>query len=297
MSSAASPSHMGRFETRWLASDKNLSALADLSGRWIDRVHSRQPPRGVLLDMDSSVSPTHGEQEKSCWNGRYECTCYHPLFLFNQFGYLERCALRSSNVHSATGWEDVLKPVVARYRGQVSRIHFRGDAGFANPDIYDYLEAEGSKIGHPFADEPHLAREDQPSADPSGRTPAERGPAFLCELQLPGRKLDEAAPGRRQGRMACGRALSARRLRRHQFGAARRECRRLLQQAPDLRAMDKGGQSGDQLDASVMPLLRRRRLASSASRARLESRLFPAHAGDAGADQGLVADNAQGEAD
>jgi len=31
----------------------------------------------------------------------------------------------------------VLKPVVARYKGQVSRIYFRGDAGFANPDIYD----------------------------------------------------------------------------------------------------------------------------------------------------------------
>ena len=36
---AASPSQMGRFETQWLAADKNLSALADLSGQWIDRVH------------------------------------------------------------------------------------------------------------------------------------------------------------------------------------------------------------------------------------------------------------------
>jgi len=145
MSDAASPSQMGRFETRWLAAEKNLSALADLSGRWIDRVHSRRPPRGILLDMDSSVSPTHGEQEKSCWNGHYECTCYHPLFLFNQFGDLERCALRPGNVHSADGWEDVLKPVVAHYRDHVSRIYFRGDAGFANPEIYDYLEAEGVK--------------------------------------------------------------------------------------------------------------------------------------------------------
>jgi hypothetical protein len=59
---AASPSQMGRFETRWLTAAKNLSALADLSGRWIDKVHRRRPPRGVVLDMDSSVSPTHGEQ-------------------------------------------------------------------------------------------------------------------------------------------------------------------------------------------------------------------------------------------
>jgi hypothetical protein len=71
---AASPSQMGRFETRWLTAEKNLSALADLSGRWIDCVHARRPPRGVVLDMDSSVSPTHGEQENSVWNGHYECT-------------------------------------------------------------------------------------------------------------------------------------------------------------------------------------------------------------------------------
>jgi hypothetical protein len=36
----------------------------------------------------------------------YDCTCFHPLFvLFNQFGDLERCALRPGNVHSADGWE------------------------------------------------------------------------------------------------------------------------------------------------------------------------------------------------
>jgi hypothetical protein len=142
---AASASQMGRFETRWLTSEKNLSALADLSGQWIDKVHARRPPRGVVLDMDSSVSPTHGEQEMSIWNGHYECTCYHPLFVFNQFGDLERCALRAGNVHSADGWEGVLKPVVARYRGEVSRLYFRADAGFANPEVYGYLESEGIK--------------------------------------------------------------------------------------------------------------------------------------------------------
>src|SRR4030081_2894242 len=142
---AASPSQMGRFETKWLTAENNLSALADLSGRWIDCVHARRPPRGVVLDMDSSVSPTHGEQENSVWNGHYDCTCYHPLFVFNQFGDLERCSLRPGNVHSADGWDGVLKPVVARYRGKVSRIYFRADAGFANPDVYEFLEAEGIK--------------------------------------------------------------------------------------------------------------------------------------------------------
>jgi hypothetical protein len=142
---AASSSQMGRFETRWLTGERNLVALADLSGQWIDRVHARRPPRGVVLDMDSSVSPTHGDQEMSVWNGHYKCTCYHPLFVFNQFGDLERCALRPGNVHSVDGWKAVLDPVVARYRGKVARIYFRADAGFANPDVYEYLEAEGIK--------------------------------------------------------------------------------------------------------------------------------------------------------
>jgi hypothetical protein len=93
--------------------------------------------------MDSSVSPTHGDQEGSIWNGHFACTCYHPLFVFNQFGDLERCALRPGNVHSADGWEQVLKPVVARYRGTMNRIAFRGDAAFAQPNMYEFLEAEG----------------------------------------------------------------------------------------------------------------------------------------------------------
>jgi len=140
---AASSSQMGRFETHWLTGDTNLAVLADLSGGWIDRVHDRKPPKQVVLDMDSSVSPTHGEQEGSAYNGHFGCTCYHPLFLFNQFGDVERCALRPGNVHSADGWRDVLDPVVARYRNRKLRRYFRGDAAFAAPDIYDYLEAEG----------------------------------------------------------------------------------------------------------------------------------------------------------
>src|SRR6266566_5654714 len=134
-SDAASPSQMGRFETQWLAAPANLSALADLSGQWIELVHGRRPPRGIVLDMDSSVSPTHGEQEMSVWNGHYACACYHPLFVFNQFGDLERSALRPGNVHSADGWDGVLKPVVARYQSKVSRIYFRADAAFAMPDV------------------------------------------------------------------------------------------------------------------------------------------------------------------
>src|ERR687896_1933957 len=140
---AASSSQMGRFETEWLATDANLEGLTDLSGTWIDGVHARKSPEGIVLDMDSSESPTHGEQEGSAWNGHFGCTCYHPLFLFNQFGDLERCILRPGNAHSAEDWRLVLEPVIARYRDRGIAIYFRADAAFAKPEIYELLEAEG----------------------------------------------------------------------------------------------------------------------------------------------------------
>jgi len=140
--SAASASQMGRFETKWLSRLENLSALADLPGRWVDKVHQRRPPKVVVLDMDSSESPTYGEQEGSAYNGHFGCTCYHPLFVFNQLGDVERCSLRPGNVHSADGWRALLEPVIARYRDRVKRLYFRGDAAFANPEMYEFLEVE-----------------------------------------------------------------------------------------------------------------------------------------------------------
>jgi hypothetical protein len=62
--------------------------------------------------------------------------------VFNQLGDVERCALRPGNVHSADGWRSVLEPVVARYRS-AKRLYFRGDGAFANPEMYEFLEAEG----------------------------------------------------------------------------------------------------------------------------------------------------------
>jgi hypothetical protein len=56
--------------------------LADLPGWWIDGMHKRRQPRIIVLDMDSSESPTYGAQEGSAYNGHFGCTCYDPLFVF-----------------------------------------------------------------------------------------------------------------------------------------------------------------------------------------------------------------------
>jgi hypothetical protein len=77
--------------------------------------------------------------------------------------------------------------------------------------------------------------------------------------------------------------------------AASRKCCRILQQTRRVRTVNQRGKGRDQRDAAVMPLVRRQRRPPPASCARLQSRQFPSHAGDARADQGLVADEPQRE--
>ena len=169
---AASTSQMGRFETEVLTQSKNLPVLMDLSGTWIDTVRQRKPVHEIILDMDSSVSETYGEQEGSAYNGHFACTCYHPLFCFNQFGDLERALLREGNVSSADDWHSVLEPIVARYRDVDIRRFFRGDAAFARPELYEYLELEGYLYAIRLPANEVLYREIEPFLTrPVGRPP------------------------------------------------------------------------------------------------------------------------------
>ena len=87
---AASTSEMGSIETEVVTQPRNLKALTKPSGKWIDRLRERQPMRELISDMDSFVSETYGEQEGTAYNGHFGCTCYHPLFCFNQFGDVEQ---------------------------------------------------------------------------------------------------------------------------------------------------------------------------------------------------------------
>jgi len=169
---AASTSQMGRFETEVLTNRKNLQALMNMPGLWIDRVRQQPPSTQIILDPDSSVSETYGEQEGSAYNGHFGCTCYHPLFCFNQFGELERALLRNGNVASADDWRSVLEPIVARYRGRDIRRFFRGDAAFARPELYEHLEDEGYLYAIRLPANAVLEREIEPFLTrPVGRPP------------------------------------------------------------------------------------------------------------------------------
>jgi hypothetical protein len=140
---AASSGTVSRFETDILTQEQNIEALATLNSAWVSKTVSLSMAKKVILDIDSSESPVHGNQEGSAYNGHFESNCYHPLFCFNNYGDCEGAVLRPGNVHSADGWRQFLKPIVDRYRKMNKKLYLRGDAAFASPDIYEYLEDRG----------------------------------------------------------------------------------------------------------------------------------------------------------
>jgi hypothetical protein len=98
-----------------------------------------------VLDTDSTEIPAYGEQEQSAYNGHFECTCYHPLLLFNREGDCLAAKLRPGNVHSAEGWEELLLPEIERQHRRGKEVVFRADAAFAKPELYEALEERDVK--------------------------------------------------------------------------------------------------------------------------------------------------------
>ncbi len=133
-------SRLQSFETELLTQEENFAGLAALNRALIGKAEAIDPPRRAVLDMDSTEVPVYGEQERSAYNGHYECSCYHPLLLFNREGDCLAAKLRPGNVHSAEGWGELLLPEIERQQGRGKEVGFRADAAFAKPELYEVLE-------------------------------------------------------------------------------------------------------------------------------------------------------------
>jgi len=138
----ASQPTLSRFENRVTAKD-----LRRLSNCLIDLYLKTHPgPRQVIvLDMDATDDPTHGQQQLSFFHGYYEEHMYHPLLVFDgRTGFPLAAVLRPGNTHAAHGALAVLKRLIKKlkkaYPGAL--ILFRADAGFAVPALYRYLERQ-----------------------------------------------------------------------------------------------------------------------------------------------------------
>ena len=103
-------------------------------------------PEKILLDLDSTDDPTHGDQEGSCYHGYYEQHMYHPLLVFDgESGHLIGALLRAGNTHGSHSAVAISKRIVARLRQRWPevQVELRADAGFAVPAVYEYCEQEG----------------------------------------------------------------------------------------------------------------------------------------------------------
>ena len=98
---AALTSTLHGFETEMLASEENWLGLMAVNRELLAQAETQDDSERVVLDMDSTESPVHGQQEGSAYNGHFESVCYHPLLLFNQHGDCLAAKLRPGNVHSA----------------------------------------------------------------------------------------------------------------------------------------------------------------------------------------------------
>jgi hypothetical protein len=101
-------------------------------------------PRQIILDLDATDDPLHGEQEGRFFHGYYDCYCYLPLYVFCG-RHLLVAKLRRASLDAADGAVEEVARVVARIRARwpTTRIMLRADSGFAREDLMAWCEANG----------------------------------------------------------------------------------------------------------------------------------------------------------
>lgn len=102
-------------------------------------------PQRIVLDLDGTDDPTHGEQEQTAYHAYYGQYQYFPLLIFDgETGQLITAILRPGTVHASHGIVPILTRIVRILRGRwpAVAIEVRADSGFAIPALYAYCEAE-----------------------------------------------------------------------------------------------------------------------------------------------------------
>jgi Transposase DDE domain group 1 len=102
----------------------------------------KRPPREIILDLDATDDPVHGEQEGRFFRGYYDHYCYLPLYVFCG-RHLLAAKLRPGSADAASGAVEEIARIVAqiRCRWPKVRILLRGDSGFAREELMAWCEA------------------------------------------------------------------------------------------------------------------------------------------------------------
>lgn len=101
-----------------------------------------KPPKQIVLDLDATDDPLHGNQEGKFFHGYYDSYCYLPLYIFCG-RHLLAAKLRRANVDAAAGAVEETARLVAQIRRRWPRVRIllRGDSGFCRDALMAWCEA------------------------------------------------------------------------------------------------------------------------------------------------------------
>ena len=115
------------------------------------------PPRQLIIDLDATHDPIHGQQEGRHFNAFYDCYCYLPLYIFAG-RHLLAAKLRSADKDAAFGATNEIARIVAQIRESWPdvRLILRADSGFARDELMDWCETNGVDYIFGLARNPRL---------------------------------------------------------------------------------------------------------------------------------------------
>jgi DDE family transposase len=118
-------------------------------------------PTEIVIDLDPTDDPAHGQQQLTFWHGYYDQNQYFPMLIFEGTTGMPLGAwLRAGRAHAGTGAVDMLRDIVDRLRQHWPgiKISVRGDQGLSGPEMYEYCEAEGLEYALGFSTNEVLKR-------------------------------------------------------------------------------------------------------------------------------------------
>src|SRR5882762_1486835 len=129
--------------TRYHKISHNPVAIKKLLVDLFLEAHERVPKR-IILDLDATDDPLHGQQEGRFFHGYYDCYCYLPLYVFCG-RHLLVAKLRRADMDAAAGAVEEVARIVALVRARWPRtpILLRADSGFAREELMAWCEANG----------------------------------------------------------------------------------------------------------------------------------------------------------
>jgi hypothetical protein len=101
----------------------------------------KKAPKEIILDLDATDDPLHGEQEGRYFHGHYDCYCYLPLYIFAGHELLAS-KLRTADVDGAAGAKEEVERIVTAIRERWPRVRIiiRADSGFCRDDLLTWCE-------------------------------------------------------------------------------------------------------------------------------------------------------------